>query len=119
MRIACDEDRAPFGFVLGRRIAEIVEIDLLGVAPERRREGCATALLEDLIEREVSRGAEELRLELRESNQSAHALYARLGFVVVGTRSRYYPDGENAMLLTRRTEPPRSLEPPIEPGTES
>ena len=119
MRIACDEGGEPFGFVVARRVAEIIEIDLLGVAPERRREGCARALLEDLIEREVARGAEEARLELRESNRSARALYAGLGFVVVGTRSRYYPDGEDATLLTRRSEPPRSLEPPFETGTES
>jgi ribosomal protein S18 acetylase RimI-like enzyme len=57
--------------------------------------------------------------DLRASNRSAHALYAGLGFVVVGTRSRYYPDGEDATLLTRSSEPPHSLEPRIEPGTES
>jgi len=119
MRIAFDESGALSGFVIARRVADIVEIDLLGVAPERRREGCAVALLEDLIEREVARGAAELRLELRESNHSAHALYAGLGFVVVGTRSRYYPDGENATLLTCSSERAVSLQPRIETGTET
>jgi len=119
MRIACNERAALSGFVIARRVADIVEIDLLGVAPERRREGCAVALLEDLIEREVARGGAELRLELRESNHSARALYAGLGFVVVGTRSRYYPDGENATLLTLSSERTASLEPRIETGRES
>lgn len=102
------------GFLIARRILDSVEIDLLGVAPEARRRGCAAALLSDLIDREAAAGAEELRLELRESNRSAHALYTGLGFVVVGSRSRYYPDGEDATLLTRRLEerdsPPSSTE---------
>jgi [ribosomal protein S18]-alanine N-acetyltransferase len=91
----------PGGFVVARRVADVVEIDLLGVSPECRRRGAAAALLEELIQSEAALGATELRLELRASNASAWALYSGLGFVVVGRRSRYYPDGEDALLLTR------------------
>ena len=90
------------GFVIGRRIDDFVEIDLLGVAPEARRLGGAAALLEDLKRIAVATGVDELRLELRASNAPARSLYRSVGFVVVGTRSRYYPDGEDACLLTCR-----------------
>ena len=41
---------------------------------------------------------------------AAAALYAGLGFVVVGRRERYYPDGEDALLLTRRFSLTPSME---------
>ncbi len=43
-----DPDRL-LGSLVARRVAELVEIDLLGVAPEFRRQGHAAALLEELI----------------------------------------------------------------------
>jgi ribosomal-protein-alanine N-acetyltransferase len=42
-----------------------------------------------------------VQLELAATNAPALALYQGLGFVVVGRRSRYYPDGEDALLLSR------------------
>ena len=40
-------------------------------------------------------------LEVRASNAPAQALYRRAGFVVDGRRPRYYPDGEDAVLMSR------------------
>jgi ribosomal-protein-alanine N-acetyltransferase len=42
----------------------------------------------------------ELILELRASNVPARALYEQAGFVVAGRRPRYYPGGEDALLMT-------------------
>jgi len=112
MRVVIDDDDPDrvLGFIVARRVADCVEIDLLGVAPEFRRQGHAAALLEALIRDEAADGAREVRLELREANRAAQRLYADLGFVVVGTRARYYPDGENAVLLTRWLSPQPSTE---------
>ena len=41
-------------------------------------------------------------LEARESNDSARALYSRLGFAEVYVRQRYYSDGESAVVMTCR-----------------
>jgi ribosomal protein S18 acetylase RimI-like enzyme len=101
IRVALDRSGGLVGFVVGRRVSDILEIDLLGVAPPNRRCGAGAALLEALISSEHSAGAGEVRLELWATNTSAQALYAGLGFVVVGRRARYYPDGEDALLLTR------------------
>ena len=38
--------------------------------------------------------------DLRASNGAARGLYEASGFVVVGRRPRYYPGGEDALLMT-------------------
>jgi len=89
------------GFVVARRIADVLEIDLVGVAPPARRRGVADRLLRALLDSEADGALNEARLELSAANAAAGALYAGLGFVVVGRRPRYYPDGSDALLLTR------------------
>lgn len=93
-----DEDGAMVGFVLGRRV------DQVPVDPDRRRRGIGCALLEELIAAEGEGGVTTFRLELAARNAAAAALYAAVGFVVVGRRARYYPDGDDALLLTWTAE---------------
>ena len=40
-------------------------------------------------------------MEVRDGNAAARALYRSAGFAEVGRRRRYYPDGEDAILLLR------------------
>lgn len=40
-------------------------------------------------------------LEVRVSNGAAIALYDQLGFKQVGRRKKYYPDGEDAILMNK------------------
>lgn len=94
-------DSALVGFVLARRIGELIEIDLVGVEPRARRDGVAARLLKRLLEVEGGEGLVEARLELSARNAPAAALYGALGFVVVGRRPRYYRDGSDALLLSR------------------
>ncbi len=89
------------GFVLARRIVDLLEIDLVGVRPSMRRVGVARGLLEALLGVEGRAGLSEARLELASANQAAQRLYDGLGFVVVGRRTRYYPDGDDALILSR------------------
>ena len=111
VRLAEGGDGVLLGFVLARRIVDLLEIDLVGVRPGHRRGGIARSLLVGLIEDETAAGLAEARLELAASNDPANALYAGLGFVVVGRRTRYYPDGDDALLLSRMTFSGRSVPP--------
>ena len=101
LRAEGDGESDALGFVLTRRILDLLEIDLVGVDPAVRRGGVARGLLLHLLEVERSEGLVEARLELSARNAPAEALYAGLGFVVVGRRPRYYPDGSDALLLSR------------------
>ena len=96
-----DSDRL-VALVLGRQLAhDLVEIDLVAVASESRRQGRGRGLLEGFLTSQQARGIREFTLELAASNTAAMALYSSVGFVVVGRRARYYPDGDDALLLTR------------------
>ena len=95
---------ALIGLLLARRVAhDELEIDLVVVDPAQRRRGIARALLRDLLEAESAEGIVDFRLEMAATNDPARALYASLGFVVVGRRARYYPDGDDALLWSRRS----------------
>jgi ribosomal protein S18 acetylase RimI-like enzyme len=98
------------GCVLARWTAgDLLEIDIVAVDPAQRRRGIARRLLAALLERARRRGAREAQLELAGDNHGARALYLGLGFVVVGRRARYYPDGADALLLSWRAPEPGSL----------
>jgi ribosomal-protein-alanine N-acetyltransferase len=74
----------------------------VGVLPEHRRFGLGTRLMEQAEDHARSSGGESLTLEVRPSNAGAIALYLELGFEVAGRRPRYYPDSEDAVVMTKR-----------------
>ncbi|AAL63017.1 ribosomal protein S18-alanine N-acetyltransferase [Pyrobaculum aerophilum] len=72
----------------------------VGVLPEARRLGIATAMmLRAMKAMKVYYGASEVYLEVRVSNTPAISLYEKLGYKVVGRIPRYYSDGEDAFLM--------------------
>ena len=68
----------------------------VAVAPDFRRTGVATCLIRSLTDAEVF-------LEVRVSNESARALYHRLGFTEVGMRRGYYDDPVEDAVVMKRT----------------
>jgi [ribosomal protein S18]-alanine N-acetyltransferase len=79
------------------------ELQYLVVGEKFRLRGLATLLLNELIEYARSRNARAIFLEVRESNQSARALYRKLGFEETGLRKSYYSDPpEDAILCSLR-----------------
>jgi [ribosomal protein S18]-alanine N-acetyltransferase len=88
------------GYVICARYVEAYHVMTLAVAPEHRREGIASILLDAVIERAGEDA--NYTLEVRVSNAGAIALYERYGFRGVGTRPRYYADnGEDAIIMWR------------------
>jgi ribosomal-protein-alanine acetyltransferase len=72
------------------------------VHPDHRDRGVGRRLVTELLERLADEGVTDVTLEVRPSNAPGLALYRRCGFVVEGRRPRYYPDGEDAVLMWRR-----------------
>jgi ribosomal-protein-alanine N-acetyltransferase len=72
----------------------------IAVDPQVRRRGVATQLLLHTVRNAIARDCTALTLEVRVSNSSAIALYARFGFAPAGVRKGYYPDNhEDALIL--------------------
>jgi ribosomal-protein-alanine N-acetyltransferase len=86
------------GFVVFRRIAEDErEILNLAVAPDFRRKGVATALLNASVH--GFRGA--VFLEVRQSNTAAIQFYKLLNFKVITMRADYYHSPSEAAIVMK------------------
>ena len=86
-------------FLLWRDLGEgETEVLSLAVAPQRRRSGIGSALLDSLLADRPG----DCFLEVRASNAAARALYRKQGFVEAGLRRAYYHRPvEDAVVMTR------------------
>jgi [ribosomal protein S18]-alanine N-acetyltransferase len=96
------DDGEVVGYAAAVSVLDEATILDLAVARDRRRQGIARRLLGELAGRLAARGVVATTLEVRRDNDAAVALYRQLGFAIEGVRPRYYPDGEDALLLWRR-----------------
>lgn len=72
----------------------------MAIVPSCRRRGIGRKLLAEAIRLSTERGAEEIFLEVRESNHPAIALYKNLGFQKIGIRKGYYRvPAEDAVIM--------------------
>ena len=89
------------GFVCFWLLGEAVELVRIATHPRARGQGVADALLEQMLRQAVASGATHANLEVARSNAPALRLYRRHGFETASIRSRYYSDGEDALLMSR------------------
>src|SRR5437667_9678497 len=87
------------GFIIGRQVAEEAEILNLAVGPVKRRQGEGGALLKAALQGFRARRVSRVFLEVRESNDTAIAFYAKHGFSKMGRRAGYYHDPEEAAVV--------------------
>jgi ribosomal-protein-alanine N-acetyltransferase len=95
------EDDELLGYAAFRTLADEAELLRIATAPEARRRGIAAALLARGLERLQEDGVRRCFLEVRADNLPAVALYRRFGFCESGRRRGYYPDGCDALLMSR------------------
>ncbi|GLC70349.1 hypothetical protein PLESTF_000963600 [Pleodorina starrii] len=90
----------------GCEVAGEVSLTNLAVASEARGAGLGRRMACELLAR---LGSERYLtfLEVRKDNAAAQALYDRLGFVAVGVRKRYNPDGSDSLVMVRQPAPLR------------
>lgn len=76
------------------------DIQTLAVVEAARRRGLGRKLLYHLLTEAVTRGAQQVFLEVRKDNTPAIKLYEHTGFEHLGTRPGYYqPDGVDAFVM--------------------
>lgn len=75
-------------------------VTTLAVDPAWQRHQLGTRLLHTLATAAIARGAQNLTLEVRASNQGAQALYRAFGFAPAGIRKGYYVEtNEDAIIM--------------------
>jgi ribosomal-protein-alanine N-acetyltransferase len=67
-----------------------------------RGKGLGKILMEDLITRLNLLECDSVTLEVRVSNISAITLYEKYGFKIIGKRTEYYQDGEDAHVMLKK-----------------
>jgi ribosomal protein S18 acetylase RimI-like enzyme len=100
VRLKAVVDGQMVGFIAGdpRRDEGMAWIATLGVLPDYRRQGIARALL---LECEKRLTASRLRLCVRLDNPGAIRLYEQEGYQRVGTWTKYYNDGGDALVMEK------------------
>lgn len=84
-----------------RTVGEEAEIELIATAEMYRRCGRGGKILDDLLDEAAWRGVKAVFLEVRVSNAAAQLLYLKKGFKGLYARSRYYPNGEDAIVMKK------------------
>jgi ribosomal-protein-alanine N-acetyltransferase len=96
------------GYSIAWFVADEVHLANLAVAPERRGQGLASALLYDLLHEGRRRESRVVWLEVRVGNAAAIRLYERFQFRPVAVRKNYYArEHEDALVMLRVLEPER------------
>jgi len=96
----CEIIMSENGFIVYRIVVDEAEIITIGVNPEKRRLGIASAMI-GIIEKTIkSQGVKKIFLEVASTNEAAQKLYENCGFKVVGLRPKYY-DGVDAILMSK------------------
>jgi [ribosomal protein S18]-alanine N-acetyltransferase len=104
-----EADGKLLGFAVGKVILSAAdglgELESVAVGGTARRRGVGRTLCEAVLGWCREQGVGEIELEVRAGSDGAVALYAGLGFVVVGRRAGYYRDpDEDAMLMQLKLE---------------
>jgi len=81
---------------------DVAHLNLLAVAPEHRRQGLGSQLMDWLTKTALEAGVFRINLELRTHNEGAKIFYSRMGFEQLGIVQGYYQGREAALRMSRR-----------------
>ncbi len=98
------------GFLGAWLVMDEVQITNIAVDPDCRGQGIARSLLKELINTMTGQGMTIMILEVRVSNQAARRLYESAGFQYAGYRRNFYPDGEDAHVMTLELTPEKPIQ---------
>ncbi len=94
------------GYVFAMWLFEEMHVNKIAVADSERRRGIARLLMDRCFEFARENGIVTISLEVRQSNRGAHDFYLSLGFKPLYVRSKYYPDSESAVVMSRAVRAP-------------
>jgi ribosomal-protein-alanine N-acetyltransferase len=97
---------AVIGFFAGWIVEDELHVNNIASHPQFRLRGVGRALMEEALEVGRTRGIAFAILEVRASNESAQALYRKLGFNFVARRRDYYRfPTEDAFVMKKQFGP--------------
>ena len=110
-----EADKGVVAFAIAWHVVDELHLLNLATRLDRRRLGHGRALTNALVGYARAHNVRQVFLEVRVTNASAIRLYRRVGFVGIGRRNGYYPDGEDALDMVLRLDPQTGA---VVPGTD-
>lgn len=104
--IIAEREDTLIGFAGLMLIEEDAHVTTLAVKSDGRKVGLGTRLMLQLIAAGLERGARNLTLEVRATNDGAQRLYNRFGMVAVGVRKHYYRDDDAVIMWATDIDQP-------------
>ena len=83
--------------------ADEANINNIAVKKEERGKGYSKIIMERLLALAKAQGAVAVTLEVESKNAVALNLYRSFGFKREGERKNYYPDGDSAIIMWKRS----------------
>ncbi len=99
-----ETDEKVFAYVVFSFPADQAHIQTIAVDPEHQRTGIASYLLRKLIHFVMGKKGESVILEVRAGNTSAIQFYQKMGFIILRTLKKFYPDGEDGYVMLYKIE---------------
>lgn len=96
--VVAERDGEIIGFGGLMFVEEDAHVTTLTVREDARKGGLGTRLMLQLVAAGLERGAQNLTLEVRATNDAAQRLYKRFGMVAVGVRKHYYRDDDAVIM---------------------
>ena len=96
----CEIIASQNGFIVYRVTLDEAEIITIGVHPDARNTGIASAMVGIVLGELKKSGVKSVFLEVAKDNAPARKLYESNGFVQIGVRPKYY-DGVDAILMKK------------------
>ena len=98
---------AGYALLLYRAGSTLARLYSVATLPSARGKGVGRRLMEALERAAIRRGCDRLRLEVREKNRPAIALYESLGYRRIGRYEDYYQDGAPALRYEKQLASPQ------------
>jgi ribosomal-protein-alanine N-acetyltransferase len=93
--------RKVIGYIGYWYLFEEAHITTFAIHPDYRRQGLGKKFLQYALNSILNQGCQEVFLEVRVSNFPAQNLYHSLDFTAIGIRTKYYSDGEDAIIMKK------------------
>lgn len=90
------------GYLFAMWLFDEMHVNKIAVVESERRKGIAETLMDRCFAFAREHNVHTISLEVRKSNSGAQEFYRQLDFHSSYLRPRYYPDGEAAVVMTRR-----------------
>ena len=97
--VVAEKNGQIMGYLIYLKIDEKLEIIKIATGEQFKRQGVATALINQMKEYGLKNSHIGIILEVNEFNSSARSLYQKVGFKPIHVRKRYYHGTDDAVIM--------------------